>query len=218
MAMAFVSPTTAVLVVTCASRSRMPRMPPIDAMLMITPDLRASIPPMNALLVLKTPRTLTAYNRSISAPPVVTTVPTWPMPALLTRTSSAVCCDSIRLASVAIAAFIRHVERDKHRAPLVCLDRVSGTPPVRLITISEHIDLTPPPEPTCARSPRQSPIPHRSTRAVLGLSSLTMGVDCIGSGLGARGFAGSGLDWIVEIHGGLDQLFCLRVRVTVWDG
>ena len=74
---------------------------------------------MNALLALNTPRTFTAYSRSMSAPPVVTTVPTWPMPALLTRMSSAPWLASIRARERGERRFVGHVELDELRAALV---------------------------------------------------------------------------------------------------
>ncbi len=86
--MLFVSPTTANFVVQYASRSRIPTIPPTDAMFTIAPDCRASMLGRNTFETLNTPRTLTAYSASRSAPVVVTMVPTCPIPALFTSTSS----------------------------------------------------------------------------------------------------------------------------------
>src|SRR6266576_900635 len=62
--------------------------PAMEDMLMTLPRFRSSIARPNALQQLKMPRTFTAYRRSQSAAVVLLSVPTWPMPATLARTSS----------------------------------------------------------------------------------------------------------------------------------
>jgi hypothetical protein len=83
-----VIPTTANFVAQYANRSRTATTPPTDARFTIAPARRSIMPGSTAWVMNMTPLTLTASSRSRSCSVVVSTVPTWPTPALFTSTST----------------------------------------------------------------------------------------------------------------------------------